>query len=128
RFLDIDKEWQALHFLLTGRAEMDTTNVPPPLGNVVLRGTPTKWEATYGMVRYLTPQEVEHVALALSSLDEGELRLRLDPAAFQAANIYPGGEVWDTSALEGLLKTFGRVRDFFSAAAREGEAALLWSE
>src|SRR5437868_5943078 len=50
RYLSIDKMWHGLHFLLTGSNAMDGTDVPPPLDNVVMGGTDTDWEATYGMV------------------------------------------------------------------------------
>lgn len=128
RYLDIDKSWHALHFLLTGEAVMDKTQVAPPLGNVVLGGTPTEWEATYGVVRYLTPQEVKEVAEALEKISEAELRHRYDPKAFLVADIYPAGEAWDGTGIEELVDVFGQVRDFFLEAAREGNVVLLSSD
>jgi len=128
RYLDIDKSWHGLHFLLTGEAARYETQVPPPLGNVVLGGTPSEWDATYGVVRYLTPQEVKDVAGALEQISETELRRRYTPQAFQTADIYPGGEVWDETVIEELLKVFNKVRDFFVAAKRDGEVVLLSSD
>ena len=51
RYLDIEKSWDGLHFLLTGRSAMEEETVPPPLGNVIQGGMDTEWEASYGMVR-----------------------------------------------------------------------------
>lgn len=124
-YLDIGKDWQGLHFLLTGKAEMDTTEVAPPLGNVVLGGRPTAWEATYGMVRFLTPEEVRDVAVALEQIDELELRSRLDHAVFRAADIYPSAKTWDTVSMEMLLDIFAQVRDFYLTASRNGDVMLL---
>ena len=41
RYLDIDKAWHGLHFLLTGDASLGENNASPPLGNVVQGGTLT---------------------------------------------------------------------------------------
>jgi hypothetical protein len=128
RYLDIDKDWAGLHFLLTGDDGMGKAEVPPPLGNVVVGGMDTEWDATYGMVRYLTPKEVKDAAVALEQITEDELRSRYDLAAFRAADIYPGGEVWSEHDIEPLLEVFAQVRDFFAEAARQGEVVLLSSD
>ncbi len=126
RLLDIGRYWQALHFLLTGKAETDKTEVPPPLGNVVLGGTETKWEATYGKVRHLTPEEVRGVASALTGIREEDLRCR-DLTLFPT-DLYSHQGNWDTEDLERLIEVFTEVRDFFSQAAREGDVVLLSSD
>ncbi len=123
RHLDIGRYWHALHFLLTGRAEMDKTEATPP-GNAVLGGSETKWEATYGMVRYLAPEEVKDVAFALEATQQEDLRRR-DPATFTAANLYSAHGIWSREDLEPLIEVFTQVRDFFSQAAREGNVVLL---
>jgi hypothetical protein len=125
RYLDIQKSWDGVHFLLTGKSAMEEESVPPPLGNVVNGGADTDWEASYGMVRYLTPQEVKEVAVALDQISVADLRQRYDPKAFQAENIYPGAEVWDETGIEHLLEVFRRVRSFFSEAAQAGDMVLL---
>jgi hypothetical protein len=125
RYLDIQKGWHALNFLLTGNATMDRACAPPPLGNVVLGGNDTDWEATYGMVRSLAPAEVQAVAAALEQVDEEELRRRFDPASYEAEDIYPAGVPWGEDDLAPLLKVFGQVRAFFSEAAKAGEVVLL---
>ncbi|MEH1942553.1 MAG: DUF1877 family protein [Nostoc sp.] len=54
RNFSLEKDWHALHFLLTGESNLDDTQASPPFCNVVMGGTPTQFEATYGFVRYLT--------------------------------------------------------------------------
>jgi len=55
----LGKEWHALHFLLTGESELiSPTRVPPPFGDVVQGGTPTRFDVTYGRVRALSPERV----------------------------------------------------------------------
>jgi hypothetical protein len=124
RYLDIQKAFHGLYFLLTGDADMKPEVISTPLGKAVEGGTNTEWEATYGMVRYLTPQEVNEVDTALKQISEAEFRNRYTPEAFQIAAIYPGG-IWTTNSINELLAVFRKVRGFFAEAARAGEVVLL---
>ena len=76
--LSIEKEWQAIHYLLTGEVAFDESQTESPLSNVVLGGTPTEFEATYGYVRYLLPAEVKELAQALHQVLSEDLRSRFD--------------------------------------------------
>ncbi len=129
RYLTIDKDWHALHALMTGEISdpSDIKPVPPPLGNVVMGGTDTSIDATYGKVRFLRPEEVREVAKALGRISVEDLRARFDPVAFTVANVYPnprpGG--WDADELEPLLWVYPQLVGFFRDAAREGNVVLL---
>ncbi|MEO6808756.1 MAG: YfbM family protein [Isosphaeraceae bacterium] len=128
RYLDLDKDWHALHFLLTGESSLlGVTRTPPPLGNIVMGGTDTPFDCTYGKVRVLTPNEVKDVADALGSIPVEGLEARLDPVAFNEARIYPnpmpGG--WDRVELESLLEIYPQLVRFFQNAADQGDLILL---
>jgi hypothetical protein len=128
RVCRLEKEWHALHFLLTGDASLDPPSpVPPPLGNVVFGGTPTPIEAGIGSVRYLNPNEVREVADVLSAIPTAELQRRFNPEAFNERRIYPmprpGG--WDEEQLEPLLEIYPEFVEFFRQAAGAGEVVLL---
>jgi len=72
--LDIDKDWQAVHFLLTGEfCFAGESKLPAPLCNVVMGGTETKWKSTYGKIRILSRQEVHEVAEALKDISRESL-------------------------------------------------------
>jgi hypothetical protein len=123
--LDIQKEWQSLHFLLTQEvANPGDTEAPAPLRNVVLGGTETDCEATYGVVRYLTPSEVKDVAEALSRLSESELAARFDPDLFNQADLYASAD-WNDESFGYLLDVFRQVSSFFQKAADSGDGMLL---
>jgi Domain of unknown function (DUF1877) len=55
------------------------------MGNVVMGGTETQIDTTYGKVRFLKPEEVREVANALSQISVKDLRARFDPIAFTEA-------------------------------------------
>ena len=90
-------------------------------------GHETRFEATYGMVRFLSPEEVKEVAEALGKISDGELRAKFDPAAFNAAKIYRGQQ-WSKSDLEPLMETYHQIQVFFAAASNEGDVVLLSSD
>ncbi len=129
RYVTIDKDWHALHVLLTGEISNPSAiqPAPPPLGNVVTGGTETLIDATYGKVRFLKPEEVREVADALSRITVQDLKARFDPIAFTAAQVYPnprpGG--WNIEELEPLLWVYPQLVGFFRDAAREGDVVLL---
>jgi Domain of unknown function (DUF1877) len=128
RHFSLGKEWQALHFLLTGNADLTGKTLSSPvLDNVVLGGTPMQVEASYGFVRYLTPEEVMDVAECLRRISVEELKRRFDPGAFNAAEIYPnpspGG--WNETEILGLLATYPKLVEFFQEAAQAGDIVLL---
>jgi len=131
RYLDIGKDWHALHFLLTGDGELKPHPLPPPpLGNVVHGGTETQWSCTYGHVRSLTPHEVRDVADALGRISVDELRSRFSVATFNAAQIYPHGKrsCWTDEEAQSVFEIYPRVVEFFQAAARDGDIILLSSD
>jgi hypothetical protein len=83
-YFDLDWTWRSVHFLLTGE---DESVQPPflvgendedhlPSINAVMAGREIEHEATYGLVRYLTADEVQQVAKALSKLSHTQMRER----------------------------------------------------
>jgi hypothetical protein len=128
RYFSLGKEWQALHFLLTGNADLTgKKQTLPALDNVVLGGTTTQFEASYGFVRFLSPEEVSDVAECLRRISVQELQQRFDPKAFNAAEIYPnpspGG--WNQAEIAGLWEIYPRFVEFFQQAAQERDIVLL---
>lgn len=129
RYLSLEKDWHALHALLTG----DVSNpskikpFPAPLGNVVMGGTETPIDSTYGKVRFLTPNEVREVADALSKIAVDELASRFDPIQFTKAEVYPnprpGG--WNSDELEPVVFRYSQLVRFFNEAQQAGNVVLI---
>ncbi len=124
--LDVDKDWQALHFLLTGDAWQGT----PPHAWVVLGGTEVGDDLGYGAAHYLTPQQVAEVAALLSALPSDHLADRYSPTALDAAGVYPQG-LWTREPDEGwtsVQKSYKHLTDFYQQAAYQGRAVLKYLE
>ena len=125
--LSIEKEWQAIHYLLTGEVAFDdASQTEPPVRNVVMGGTPTEWEATYNYVRFLTPDEVKEVANFLNDTPIEVLRAHFD--ARGKTKIYTQGSSWSEDNWELLMRVYAHLVKFYNQAAAQGEVVLISSD
>jgi hypothetical protein len=124
RYLDIDKTWHIIHFLLTGDAWVGEG----PLFDAVLGGHQlTDEDLGYGPARFLNDLDVVATARALDCISPEELWSRFEESrireAIREANLYwsiePDGRNY-------ALENYEALRRFFAAAAHTGEAAILW--
>jgi Domain of unknown function (DUF1877) len=117
--LSLEKSWHSLHYLLTGKTE----EAPPPLGYAILGGSPIGDDLGYGPARFLSPEQVREVAVALSELSPEDLAQRFDLDAMSAANIYA---CTDEDELEMAQHYFSKLVQYYSDATAKGNAMLLW--
>jgi Domain of unknown function (DUF1877) len=92
--LEIDKTWQALHFLLTGSPH---AGIAPAswvvFGNHSLGSEEEPIFFGWIGIRYLLPDEVQQVAQMLSQTSLETLALRYSPDKMDKLEIYPIG-IW----------------------------------
>jgi hypothetical protein len=120
RYLDIEKTWHIIHFLLNGEAWTGKG----PLFDAVLGGSElTDEDLGYGPARYLEPAEVAAVAEALSPVSAEDLWGRFDESRVLAAELYWSVE---PEGREYALENYQALRTFFVHAAAKGDAAILW--
>ncbi|MGK5740472.1 DUF1877 family protein [Micromonospora sp. URMC 103] len=128
-----DKAWHALDFLLDRRGfpvsivagEEWFVKLPDDgeAAQEVLSDPETDWG--YGPPRYLTPEQVAEAAAALADLTAEDLIGGVDPAELARAEIYP--QAWDRPGeLEWVAHFLPYVRDYFTAAAKNGDAVVCW--
>ncbi|MBD2741778.1 DUF1877 family protein [Coleofasciculus sp. FACHB-1120] len=122
-YFDADKTWREIHFLLTGYdysvrlnflvGENEEDGLPSI--NAVLSGNEIEHEATYGLVRYLTADEVKQVAEALSKYSHAMIKERLK---------FRG---WQEDYFDHLFdyKYYPLVR-YYQDAAEKGNAMFLY--
>lgn len=87
-FVDLDKAWHCLHYLLTGSAQAGNG----PLSFILQGGTPVGDEdlGGYGPARVLRPLEAAALADALAPLTQQQLLARFDLKKLEKLNVYPG--------------------------------------
>ncbi|MDQ2821196.1 MAG: YfbM family protein [Pseudomonadota bacterium] len=123
-YMDLDKAWHGMHYLLTGTADEGQQ----PLSLAVVGGVEFGPEVGYGAARFLTPDQVAAIAIALADVTVDDLKQRFDPADMEAKQIYPD-VIWTRDGSEGLdyvLDVFPSLQAFYAGAAERGEAAILW--
>jgi hypothetical protein len=121
--LDIDKSWQAIHFLLNN----DPWEGHGALFDAVLGGEVLgDQDVGYGPARFLTPTDVKAVADALAEISAADLLKKFDPSEFNKRDIYPPGWTGNQVELQYLGGNYTRLANFFQLAATNGEAMLLY--
>ena len=116
--LSLEKSWHSLHYLLTGKAE----EAPPPLGNAILGGMPIGDQMGYGPARFLTPEQVREVSLALNAVTMDDLFARFDIELMSEANIY----ACEGEEIEQVQYYFVNLTRYYNDAATKGNAILLY--
>jgi hypothetical protein len=117
---DIEKACHGIHWLLTGSNDGDNV----PLCYLLCGGEEVSFsDFGYGPPRTLTSEQVASWDDALSKISGDELSRRFDAKAMLDADIYP--EIWaETYALDYLLHSYSRLKDFV-ATARKSQSGLL---
>jgi hypothetical protein len=85
-FVDLDKAWNALHYLLTGSAR----DGEGPLAFLLKGGAPIGEDLGHGPARVFQPAEVAAIADALADVSQYKLLPRFDLKKFEKLEIYPG--------------------------------------
>ncbi|MCP3801887.1 YfbM family protein [Allokutzneria sp. A3M-2-11 16] len=118
RHLSTHKAWHAIAFLL-GRAEFHV-DVVHGEGEIA---EDEDWG--YGPPRHLSAERVEAAAEALAGIDFDDLVDGVDPSELTEADVYP--LLWDDEdAFEWVRHWFTPLPTFFSAAAENGDAIIVW--
>lgn len=121
-YVDVDKAWHGIHYLLTGRADVGAE----PLSWAVMGGEEIGEEIGYGPARFLEPELVRSIAAWLP--DDSVFKSRFDPQAMERARIYPE-VIWvrdDMDALDYLVENYRELVAFYKSAAERGDGAILW--
>jgi hypothetical protein len=121
-FLDIDKAWHAIDFVLTHDPEIF------PLADVVLGGREiTDEDVGYGSARYLTNEEVKQCHQFIKDITEKEFRSTFNVKEMIEQSIYLAASDEDEDDFfEYVYLHFKHLQDFFEKASTENRYMLLY--
>lgn len=129
RFLDVDKAWHCLHYLLTGREDGGA----PPLNFIASGGTEVGGEDVgYGPARAFFSADVAVIADALRPLGHSDLVQSFDGRRMDDLAIYPDAGRWsevDPTSEDGFGYYLGRFDDLKTLVERakaQGLGLLAW--
>ncbi len=124
--LDVDKMWDALHFLLTG--ESGKSAIENNLLSYAIIGEVTLNEDDY--ISYITPEKVEEIKKELTSLDFDEIILNFSPEEMIENDIYP--KIWEDldeeeaeEIKEELLDNLNALKRFYNAVAKNKNGIVI---
>lgn len=126
-FLDIDKMWDVIHFILTGVS----TDKPPknnPLSEAVIGVHPLKDLSEF--VAYVDKERVAAIVSALDNFDYESALEDFDAAECKDVGLYPN--IWDEDdedeideLLEEIADYLEGFRDFYKKVLESGGNALI---
>ncbi|MFF2480004.1 YfbM family protein [Paenibacillus sp. NPDC058071] len=125
--LDIDRSWEAIHYLLCG----DIADGKPPLGYVVPLTSGHNIEFGSFGAFLLRAEQVAEALQAMSELDEAQLRLRYNFQTMLEDEVYPleAGYTSDEDEDEFfayLLQHFNEIQRFYTQAVAEGKGLMFY--
>lgn len=115
-FLDVDKSWHGIHFLLTGAA----TGGDAPLAWAVMART----EIGEGRARLLAPDDVVAVSKALAPITADKLKRKCDWSGMNEGEIYP--QDWTAGDEDYIADNFTALKKLYESAARRRMAVVQW--
>jgi hypothetical protein len=127
-FVDLDKAWHCLHYLLTGSAQGGT----PPLDFLLQGGTPVGSEdlGGAGPARVFRTAAVAAIAAALRPIEPAQLLRRFDLKKLEALDVYPGR--WSELNLRSdyelgyYFGPFGELKRLLERATVDGSGMIVW--
>ena len=123
-YIDLDKAWHGIHYLLTGEAEGGQL----PLSLAIFGGQEFGSEVGIGPARYLTVDQVAQVASSLTVLTVETLVAKFDAQDMEKKQIYPD-VIWvrdGADSLDYLLDNYQQLAVLYRDAAVRREAMLQW--
>jgi Domain of unknown function (DUF1877) len=137
--LDIDKNWHAMHYLLTSDATCwEECNLPfivtqqeqshrllinAVMGGAEISGTADEIFMDFGPIRYLTPAETRNVAEALVQISEEEFEQRCEDAERASPDIYPTFRDGESEIYWYWLQC---IAEYYKLAAEKEHGMLLY--
>jgi hypothetical protein len=110
--LELDKSWFGLRMMLTGDPKGAGGN--EPLSMAVHGGTPFGPEFDYGRATYLSVQQVQDVAAALSRAD----------ATAMSAVLQARGAIWPDEDVPIWAERFDELTEYYARAARDARGMI----
>jgi hypothetical protein len=127
-FLDVDKAWAGIFYLLTDCAMEDIDEAEEPLSYSFFSGQLVDEEQDLGMrpAHFVSPDQVKELHNVLSAMTVEDLKLKFNPEEMTEMEIYP--QIWDEGddAFSYLSDYFVKMKEFYQAAAEADQAVITY--
>jgi len=129
-YLDLDKSWQAIQFILTGKSldELgEEENEPTVLTRALISMQVIDMEQNlgYGPAFFLTSEEVKETNAELQKIDIDDLKEKITSSILISRNVYP--EIWeDEESIDYLFENFELLINFYKTATEKNQAIIVF--
>ncbi len=125
-YLDLNKSWEGLFYIITGYPLAELGNIQPPLEWSIFgsESVDDEQDLGYGPARYSTAEQVAQIIAVLQNLSSEQFKQRFKPEEMMSKGIYP--EIWDegNDAYEFLAHYFTELKEFYRRAAQNGQVII----
>ncbi len=124
-FIDIDKSWHAIHFILSGEVWEASED---PLSKVILNGNELNDEDMgYGPAMLVGHDDIHNINNALKSVSEEWFRKRFSISNMLKNEIYPVVDDEDEDDFfQYVYEYFKLVKEFYEEAEKENQCVLFF--
>lgn len=125
--MDVDKSWEGLFFMLTGKSLATADEALTPLSWTLMppQVIDPMQNLGYGAATYTNVDQTKEVSRALNKIELDEYKSRFNGQRMMEMEIYP--EIWnDQNSLEYLSGSFSSLKEFYNAAAEKGQAIIIF--
>lgn len=129
-YIDLDKAWHGLHYLLTGTAWSSQEPACYLVAGGEQIGDEEEHDIGYGTARLLSPVQVAAFASVVAILTPAEIQKRLNPQEMTRLEIYP--EVWSRVSQDAqdnygyLVEYATELQGFLGRAADQQRAVVIY--
>jgi hypothetical protein len=127
RRYDIDKSWDGIIYLLTGKNSSDASE---PLSRLVFSNQLIDEQQNLGTgpAHYLKPDEVKDLHEQIKNIAPLSLKEKFNAGAMKELGVYPNN-VWDEEEVDDyLIEYFETVQEIFALASENGEAVITFMQ
>lgn len=124
---NIDKSWDGIIYLLTGKNSSDNAE---PLSRLMFSNQliDEHQDLGTGPAHFLKPEEVRELHAQINNIVPHSLKAKFDAAAMKELGVYPNN-VWDEEEVDDyLIEYFETVQEIFALAAEQGEAIITFMQ
>jgi len=126
-FLDLDKSWDGINYILTGEIIGGLENDPNELQRALFsfQIVDEEQDFGYGPAQYLNATQVKESYSELEKITDDILKSRINGSEMNEIGIYP--EIWaDSDSHELLIESFKEFKEFYKKAVENNEAIVAY--
>jgi hypothetical protein len=126
-FLDLDKSWDGINYILTGEIIGGLENEPNELQRALFsfQIIDEGQDLGYGPAQYLNPNQVKETYSELEKITDEILKSKINGSEMNEFGIYP--EIWtESESHEFLIDSFKEFKEFYKKASENNEAIITY--